>query len=115
MCGDLDVLEEMQMRDVEHYQELHKASSANRKRGMLHQATHRKALKSKSGSTITASGTATAAAAAAAAVKLSNGPVLAIEVEPPTSPLATPPTFPLDPLLMEVRKSPQLGLFLTAP
>ena len=112
MCGDLDVLEEMQMRDVEHYQELHKASSANRKRGMLHQATHRKALKSKSGSTITASGTATSAAAA---VKLSNGPVLAIEVEPPTSPLATPPTFPLDPLLMEVRKSPQLGLFLTAP
>jgi hypothetical protein len=95
MCGDLDALEEIQMREVVRYQESHKVSSANRIRGMLHQATHRKALKSKSGSAV-------AASISVVAAKVSNPPVSVIAVEPPVSPPATPPTYPLNPLRMEV-------------
>ena len=45
ICGDLDALEQRETEEIERYKDLHKESSRNRKRGMLEQASQRKALR----------------------------------------------------------------------
>lgn len=49
ICGDLDALEQKETEEIERYKDLHKESSRNRKRGMLEQASQRKALRTTMG------------------------------------------------------------------